>query len=358
MIIVFFVGLIIMVSGGAISDACNVAYINMICNIVGGIMMGSSAHYFTKSEEKRKNELKRMLENLAGKEEHENEMKVLSSIETLLQEYSKIISIIEQDQKRVINIVGDNSVIKESIETINASLDNHFSSLEKEMVNQNDKLAVSRKSQIDELIGHINNLFVNNAKNAEKMLGAIKNVEKILEVEKPLINHAIEELHQDNTELMAKVEDSLSKLIKNTIDVLDKFQLQVNQVEKANTAIVESLQAIDQRIIGINILPQEISESVDTLIEKFGNTIENIQIDYKNLAEDLEDQEKDRTKRFNSIMNEIRDAAEESNEEMVEEIKKLADQYAMFEKMITTIVKQMSHMAEEDIKVMKGFLNG
>lgn len=350
MIIVFFVGLIIMVSGGAIGDVCNVAYINMICNIVGGIMMGSGAYYITKSEKKRKNELKLLLGKLAGKEEHENEIKVLSSIETLLQEHSKIISIIEQDQKRVINIVGDNSEMKEGIEIIKVSLDKHFSSLEQEMVNQNDKLAVSRKSQINELIGHINNLSVNNAKDAEKILGTIKNIEKILEVEKPLINDAIEELHKDNTELMAKVEDSLSKLIKNTIDILDKLQLQAN--------IVESLKAIDQRIVGINILPHEISESVDTLIAKFGNTIENIQTSYENLAEDIEEQEKARTKKFNSIMSEIRDATEGSNEEMVEEIEKLADQYAGFEEVITTIVEQMSHMAKEDIKVMKGFLNG
>lgn len=162
MIIVFLVGLIIMFLGGAISDVCNVVYINMICKIVGGIMMGSSAYYIIKSEEKRKKELKLLLEKLAGKEEHENEIKVLLSIETLLQEHGKIISIIEQDQKRVINIVGDNSDILESIETIKLSLDYHFSSLEKEIVNQNDKLTVSRMSKINELIGHINNLSENN----------------------------------------------------------------------------------------------------------------------------------------------------------------------------------------------------
>ena len=44
--------------------------------------------------------------------------------------------------------------------------------------------------------------------------------------------------------------------------------------------------------------------------------------------------------------------------EMVEEIKKLAKQYEQFEQLISSIVEQMSHIAEEDIKVMKGFLNG
>ena len=57
-------------------------------------------------------------------------------------------------------------------------------------------------------------------------------------------------------------------------------------------------------------------------------------------------------------MNEIRDNAEEYNEEMSEEMKRLSNQYTAFEKTIFAIVEQMSHMAEEDIKVMKGFLNG
>ena len=52
----------------------------------------------------------------------------------------------------------------------------------------------------------------------------------------------------------------------------------------------------------------------------------------KHLSEDIEDQEKDRTKKFNSIMGEIRDTLEDNNEEMTEEIKKLAGQYAEFEK--------------------------
>ncbi len=72
------------------------------------------------------------------------------------------------------------------------------------------------------------------------------------------------------------------------------------------------------------------------------------------MSEDIEEQETKRTEKYKSIM----DTTETSNEEMIEEIKKLSGQYASFEKMINTIVENMSHMAEEDIKVMKGFLNG
>lgn len=301
MIIFFFIGLIIMVSSGTIS---NVAYINMICNIVGGIMMGGSAYYIIKLEEKKKSELKMSIEKLAGKEEHENEIRILSSIETLLQEHSKIITTIEQNQKKVVDIVEDNSEMKESIETIKESLDAHFSSLEKEIINQNGKLIESSKFQIEELIEDVNNISANNSKDTKEIIGSIK------------------------------------------------------AVESANTdVVVESLKNIDQRINSINALPREISELVDTLIENLEKNIEDIQKAYTNLTEDIDDKEEERTNKFKSIMSGIQEVTQESNEEMVGEIKNLADQYTMFEKTITTIVEQMSHMAEEDIKVMKGFLD-
>lgn len=336
MIIVFFAGLIVMVSGSSVSEACNITYLNLICNIVGGIMMGSGAYCFIKEKEKKKDELILLAEKLVGKEDQEHEMNVLVSIETLLQEQSKVLSIIEEDQKRVIDIVGDSSEIADGVGTIKASLDNHFNLLKKEM----------------------NNLSEKNAKGFEKLSGVTKNVGQIIEAEKPLLNEAVETLHKDNVALVAKTEDTLSQLIKNTADLLNIVQLQATEVLGEKNTIVEFLKTIDQRIERLNILPREISESVDELIARFGDSISSIQNDYKNLAEDLDDQEKNRTKKFSLIMNEIRDNAEEYNEEMSEEMKRLSDQYTAFEKTIFAIVEQMSHMAEEDIKVMKGFLNG
>lgn len=265
MIIFFFVGLIIMASAGSISDISNVTYLYLVCNAIGGIMMGVSTFFFFKEEARKKNELKLLVEKLSGKEEYENEIYVLNAIEKELQEYRENLRIIGENQEKIIAGVCDNSEIKDSITTINELLKDCFDSLEKQVAIQNSKTAEE---------------------------------------------------------------------------------------------IIETLRSIEQRIECVNLLPGEISESVERLITKFEKTVDSIQSDYKNLADDIEDQEKDRTKKYNSIMTEIRDLTEESNEEMTEEIKKLAEQYESFEKIISAIVNQMSHMAEEDIKVMKGFLNG
>lgn len=232
MIILFFVGLIIMASAGSVSDISNITYLHLVCNVIGGIMMGGSTFFFFKEDARKKNELKLLVEKLSGKEEHENEINVLNAIEKVLQEYSEILGTIDKKQEKIIAGVCDNS------------------------------------------------------------------------------------------------------------------------------EIIETLRSIELRIEGVNLLHGEISESVERLITKFEKTVESIHSAYKNLTDDIEEQEKARTKKFNSIMVEIRDSSEESNEEMTEEIKKLAEQYVSFEKMISAIVDQMSHMAEEDIKVMKGFLNG
>ena len=72
----------------------------------------------------------------------------------------------------------------------------------------------------------------------------------------------------------------------------------------------------------------------------------------------MKDEEKKRTKLFNQIMNEIRENTEDSNSAVETRIEKLSGQYQEFERLISAIVEQMTHISEEDIKVMKGFLNG
>ena len=54
MIILFFVGLIIMASAGSVSDISNIIYLHLVCNVIGGIMMGGSTFFFFKEEERKK----------------------------------------------------------------------------------------------------------------------------------------------------------------------------------------------------------------------------------------------------------------------------------------------------------------
>ena len=348
MIIFFFLGLIIMASADSIGDISSISYLNLVCNVVGGIMMGGSAFFYFKEESRKKSELRQLVEKLAGKEEHENEISALKAIEKVLQVHSATLLSIDEKQERIIAGVCDNSEIRDTILEISESVEERLKSLEKSFINQNSQSMETITEKISGLLECVEGLTDNLSTNAQELLNAIENAEKTIKDENCKLYNAMDTLHIDYAEFRRQNESDFEKI----------YELQVEQQKILKTEIVEILKSIDHRIEEVNLLPAEISESVESLILKFGNTVDDIQKGYKNLVEDIEDQEKARTKKFNSIMSEIRDTSEDTNEGLAEEIKKLADQYISFEKVISTIVDQMSHMAEEDIKVMKGFLNG
>lgn len=358
MIILFFVGLIIMASAGSISDISNITYLYLVCNVIGGIMMGGSTFFFFKAEERKKNELKLLVGNLSGKEEHENEINILNAIEKVLQEYRETLRTINENQGKIIAGVCDNSEIKDCITAINEMLKECFDSLEKQVATQDSKTAEAVTEKICNLIKCVETMTEMVPISAQNVRDAVENAEKSIKNESTKLCNAVDTLHIDYTEFKHQKENDFAVIIENMTSVSEKLQIQANHLEGLKTEIIDTLRCIEKRIEGVNLLPGEICESVERLIAKFEGTINSIQSDYKNLADDIEEQEKTRTKKFNSIMTEIRDSSEESNEEMTEEIKKLAEQYESFEKTISVIVDQMSHMAEEDIRVMKGFLNG
>ena len=283
---------------------------------------------------------------------------VLNAIEKVLQENRETLRTIDENHEKIIAGVCDNSEIKDSITAINELLKDCFDSLEKQVVIQDSKTSEAIIEKICNLIKCVDTMTEIIPASAQNLRNAVENIEKSIKDESSKLYNAVDTLHIDYTEFRRQEENDFAIVIENTTSVSEKLQIQVNHLEELKNEIIETLRSIEQRIEGVNLLPGKISESVERLITKFEKTVDSIQSDYKNLADDIEDQEKARTKKFNSIMTEIRDLSEESNEEMAEEIKKLAEQYESFEKMISAIVDQMSHMAEEDIKVMKGFLNG
>lgn len=358
MIIFFFVGLIIMASAGCVGDISNTPYLHLVCNVVGGIMMGVSTFFFFKEELKKKNELKLLIEKLSGKEEQENIINALNIIERYLQEYGEILRTILAKQENIIAGVCNHSEINDSITSINELLKNCFDSLEAQVATQDSKTAEAITEKVCSLIKCVETATENFLATTQSLRNAVEKVEKSVKNESAKIYNAVDAIHIDYNEFRCQEEKDLAIVIENVISVSEKLQIQAEQLEIIKCEIIKTLRSIDLSVEGVNMLPSEISESVEMLITKFEKTVESIHNAYRNLTDDIEDQEKARTKKFNSIMAEIRESSEESNEEMTEEIKKLAEQYESFEKMISAILFQMSHIAEEDIKVMKGFLNG
>jgi len=202
MIILFFVGLIIMVSGSSISAISHITCLQLVFNIIGGIMMGGSSFVFIKKETEKQNELKTLINNLAGKEEFANEIEEFKQLKKSLEEYT-------------------------------------------------------------------------------------------------------------------------------------------GTLEKLNQAQVETL-----------------AEVCETLTDKFQKLVDFGQKQYRNITDDINGQVKNSSKNLKSLMDEIRDSSNDSNEEMTTKIAELAKQYESFKEFLSQMMERMDHMAEEDIKTIKGFLNG
>ena len=370
MILVFFVGLTIMVSGESISDVCNIAYLNIVCNIIGGIMMCVGVYLFIKKAEE-KNELKLLSGQMTSKEEYEKELDVLRSVEKALHDNGKILFVLKENQKEIVDMISSKGAINSNIVSLKGFIEDNFSSLN-EIEKRNTENVNTLITNTNEICTQISKITEAHSTDMKNLLSTIKSVENVIKKERDLICKSLDSilseshesrvnlgvLHADNEEMLKQMCAELTKMDKNIKNVFGMLQEYIVKIQEVNCNATNLLGIIDQRIANINMLPEEISEYIEDLISKFEKTSEAIQSNYRYLSEDIKDQDKGRTKKFNSIMNEIRDTVEDNNGEMVEEIKKLASQYAEFEKIISTIVEQMSHMAEEDIKVMKGFLNG
>ena len=219
MIILFFVGLIIMASAGSVSDISNIIYLHLVCNVIGGIMMGGSTFFFFKEEERKKNELKLLVEKLSGKEEHENEINVLNAIEKVLQENRETLRTIDENHEKIIAGVCDNSEIKDSITAINELLKDCFDSLEKQVVIQDSKTSEAIIEKICNLIKCVDTMTEIIPASAQNLRNAVENIEKSIKDESSKLYNAVDTLHIDYTEFRRQEENDFAIVIENTTSV-------------------------------------------------------------------------------------------------------------------------------------------
>lgn len=347
-IIIFFIGMVIMVSGKQIGSICDISYIGLICNVVGGIVMGGSAVSFYRIGQKKKDEVKALAENFVGKEEYEKELRVIQSIEKILTDNQKTLRALEEKQIAFYDFYASQGVLRNDIECISNTIIQVILEAKCFLL---DKQTASVE-QILKLLDLISNYM--------------KNIDSIY-AESQAINGNLNLLHDDLDEMQkyAKLihtnNDNVSKMLdvisSNYFECVNKIIDEMKGIKQLSEDIIGNINDVYERIDNINLMPNLISESVENLIKKFGDTVTEIQIEFKHLEEDVEEQEKNRTKLFKKIMEEIRDSTEGSNEDIAFEMSKLGSQYEQFEKVLSSIVSQMSHIAEEDMEIMKGFLN-
>lgn len=335
-IICFFVGLILVVSSGEISLLTNISYFSLVCNIAGCSLMGYSTFVFWT---RRNNEIQcrnsileginKLSERIPGNVEYEHGIEL---IKTLCDR-----------QKQC----------KDSVEELCGALKN-FTDYYKKNSPSNEGLQSNVDAFIIELldikktIGESNNTI---SKTIKTQSNELKTLEFIID------SHGKNELESIKS-LQSQMETLQRETHEDSVlcnESLGKIELSIRHSCEEEA---EKLENVLEIIDGMLHIPKEVSEQIERLIVVANNYTTNLTTKIEYLSEDLEEQDGKRMNNFNRMLDELRDYCEGNNEEIVEQIKVLSQQYLQFEKTVDVIVQKMTTMAESDIEVMKGFLNG
>lgn len=303
-IISFFVGIVFIAAGNNISSLVNVEWAGLVCDVVGGGLMILGAKLFIDS---RKEDMKKRLE--------------------------------------IINYLRD---IAEKVMT--------FSQAEN-IKKQIDVLCENQNSFRDTLVGldrHLVEIEERYQQNAYKNSDGERNAKLILSSLSELKNGIETLLGNMSNQVSSQLEKQVCEMQAVNQSIKDKGDI----IYKASKTETEHIDNVAGKVELFNKLPIEILESADELIDKINKYIEDSSNKFEQLLDDLYESDKKRTDRSNKILNEIRDSNVENNEQIATQIGKLGEEYLQFQKIINSIVNQMTLMSEKDYEIMKGFING
>ncbi len=176
-----------------------------------------------------------------------------------------------------------------------------------------------------------------------------ENGEKLREICSSLVA-AIQEVQRLNE----KNEGAINS-VKETLDRISKEEGE--RLEKVSGEEEKRLEKLTGCISNLDKLPQALLETMDELAEKIDGYTVNIENSIRDLIQDLADGDKKRTSGFKTMIQDMADCIEESNEDVADHIKKLAHQYTEFEEFTEKLIHQMTLMSEKDYEIMKGFLD-
>lgn len=165
---------------------------------------------------------------------------------------------------------------------------------------------------------------------------------------------SVETLQQNVNTILDVIVASKKSIDEDIVKIINELNLQKETVVSLDKNIANGM---EETVKAINELPKQIIDVNEELIEKINNyqSILITRIDY--LAQDIEEQDKQRMSNFNKMIKEIREYNEENEEGISEKIETLSQQYLEFESFAKAIVQQMTQMAEQDFENMTRFLN-
>lgn len=169
---------------------------------------------------------------------------------------------------------------------------------------------------------------------------------------------------QDIEKIQKQLKDTLDNqqiqlyYFKNINEDIKKLQEYCNHsvvllTENQNKNINEVLKGITE----FQQLPNYMKNFVDDLDFQVQNYSSQLTGKIEDLMEELEEQDGERTNSFNRMLREVKKYSDQKNEELVEKLDILGQQYSSFEKILSATVSQMTGMADKDFEIIRGLLN-
>ena len=229
------------------------------------------------------------------------------------------------------------------------------------IVIQNDE----KQSEINEFLDCLNKLY-----KREDNIDILNNQNKEIEILKCLenkildINNKVFTLQRNilkNYEQVRQHEEINKEIEKEKLEILKtNFEAQKTSkkefIQLLNDYFSKNSQSqknIQENISKIGEIPEQLTLLINNLTDKLENKMENEGEIIEDLTENIEVQIK-------KLMNSLRDLIDEisdSQDNVSEHTKQLAESYNNFEQFTKNIIEQMTMMTNKDYEFLKGFLN-
>lgn len=294
------IGIVCLAAGNDISELMQLAWISIICDIIGGCFIGLGCKKFSENKKQDSKNIERViltLKELSDKIITENEWNYIKD---------KIDSVNDTQNKMLMELSSESQILEEYITTY------------KKSIIENNQLQETGIKKVTTSINELKDSMVETYKSAESLLS--KQEQTVLK------------LRQDVDAIKTEIENS-SDMEREHIDNL------AHELEE------------------IKRIPQEVLDMLDEYMEKINKQGEGIEERFDYLSDDLTELEKKRIDSLKKIMKQIQEYNEDCNNHVAEQIGKLCNQYEQFKDLSSEMIKQMTLMSQSDIEIMKGLLN-
>ena len=192
-------------------------------------------------------------------------------------------------------------------------------------------------------------LLIKSIKDLENSLNQNHNdvFNRVSEFEKEVIKGMSESAKIIHSEIVDSTQKSNENRSYIKEELLNELSLQRNLTED-----------IKRSISKVECLPKIMHETSDKIVDKIDENLDKNKSLLEGLTDDLFANSQKLNKNINKSMNSALDTMNENTEDMVEEIKYLADQYNEFKKYTEALLERMTYITQTDLEVMKGILDG